>query len=166
MTMRNDKIDVIAFQEHNVHRQDTRTLETHKHTALSLGYKLFLAPTATNMQIGGTAILVAQSLLDEEATATFSHSHPKGNSIRIKLAVPTIGNLDLWSIYAPADSTLRRDCFLRMAPFVKPNSILMGDFNCVEDIALDTRRSSITPYDNAGADILTYISVLTNLQTK
>eukprot|EP00965_Chrysotila_dentata_P149015 4922058-Pleurochrysis_carterae.AAC.1 len=50
-----------------------------------------------------------------------------------------------------------------MAPFVKPNSILMGDFNCVEDIALDTRRSSSTPYENTGADILTYISVLNQL---
>eukprot|EP00965_Chrysotila_dentata_P194173 6176202-Pleurochrysis_carterae.AAC.1 len=114
------------------------------------------------MQIGGTAILVAQTLLDEGVIAAFSHSHPKGNSIRIKLAVPTMGNLDVWSIYAPADSTLRRDFFLRMAPFVKPNSILMGDFNCVEDIALDTRRSSSTPYDHAGADILTYISDITS----
>eukprot|EP00965_Chrysotila_dentata_P260421 6213901-Pleurochrysis_carterae.AAC.1 len=50
-----------------------------------------------------------------------------------------------------------------MAPFVKPNSILMGDFNCVEDITLSTRRSSNTPYENTGADILTYTSVLNQL---
>eukprot|EP00965_Chrysotila_dentata_P054612 1812994-Pleurochrysis_carterae.AAC.1 len=50
-----------------------------------------------------------------------------------------------------------------MAAFVQSNSILMGDFNCVEDVAMDTRRSANTQYENTGADILTYISVLNNL---
>eukprot|EP00965_Chrysotila_dentata_P070492 2329796-Pleurochrysis_carterae.AAC.1 len=126
--MRNNKIDVIAFQEHNVHRQDARTLESHKHAAQSLGYKLFLAPTATSMQVGGSAILVAQSLLDDGVIATFSHSHPKGNSIRIKLVVPSIANLDVWSIYAPADSMLRREFFSKNGTFCETKFDFNGRF--------------------------------------
>eukprot|EP00965_Chrysotila_dentata_P114949 3799477-Pleurochrysis_carterae.AAC.1 len=51
-----------------------------------------------------------------------------------------------------------------MAAHVNPESILMGDFNCVEDVALDTRRSANTPYENTGADVLTYIKVYNKLE--
>eukprot|EP00965_Chrysotila_dentata_P201027 6180338-Pleurochrysis_carterae.AAC.2 len=44
-----------------------------------------------------------------------------------------------------------------MAAHVNPESLLMGDFNCVEDVALDTHRSANTPYANAGADVLAFI---------
>eukprot|EP00965_Chrysotila_dentata_P054926 1823390-Pleurochrysis_carterae.AAC.1 len=40
----------------------------------------------------------------------------------------------------------------------------MGDFNCVPDIALDTRRVAQSPYKNGGADILTFIALSNSLQ--
>eukprot|EP00965_Chrysotila_dentata_P050267 1665471-Pleurochrysis_carterae.AAC.1 len=113
--MKIEKIDVVALQELNVHRQDRHTIDAHKNAAQTLGYKMFLAPTATPNQVGGTAILIAQTLSDDGATASLSHTHPKGNSIHVKLTIPVIGLLDVWSVYAPADSNLRRDFFLRMA---------------------------------------------------
>eukprot|EP00965_Chrysotila_dentata_P134026 4432192-Pleurochrysis_carterae.AAC.1 len=51
-----------------------------------------------------------------------------------------------------------------MAGHVNSDSVIMGDFNCVEDVALDTRRSANTPYENTGADILTFIKVYNNLE--
>eukprot|EP00965_Chrysotila_dentata_P126606 4186494-Pleurochrysis_carterae.AAC.1 len=63
--MSDDKIDVVAFQELNVHRNNQAVLESHKRTANTLGYKLFIAPTATVAQIGGTAILVSLRLIAE-----------------------------------------------------------------------------------------------------
>eukprot|EP00965_Chrysotila_dentata_P047309 1569810-Pleurochrysis_carterae.AAC.1 len=39
----------------------------------------------------------------------------------------------------------------------------MGVFNCVEDTALNTRRSANSPYQNTGADIITYIRILNKL---
>eukprot|EP00965_Chrysotila_dentata_P014010 464406-Pleurochrysis_carterae.AAC.1 len=148
MRMLDDKIDVIALQELNVHRNNQNVLESHKRTANSLGYKLFIAPTSAVAQIGGTAILVSVRMIAEGSVATFIHSHPNGNYVRIKITNPVFGILYVWSIYAPADGTQRRDLFLKMAAHVNPESVLMGDFNCVEDIALDTRRSSNTPYEN------------------
>eukprot|EP00965_Chrysotila_dentata_P120381 3980586-Pleurochrysis_carterae.AAC.1 len=91
--MANDKIDIIAFQELNVHRNNQRILEAHKHSAFALGYKLFIAPTAEVAQIGGTAILISLRMLSEGSVATFMHSHPKGNYIRIKLTTPKFGTL-------------------------------------------------------------------------
>eukprot|EP00965_Chrysotila_dentata_P030370 1010792-Pleurochrysis_carterae.AAC.1 len=158
-TILDDKVDVIAFQEHNVHRNNQGTLETHKHTAKTLGYKLFIAPTAEVAQIGGTAILVSLQMLSEGSVATFMHSHPNGNYVRVKIVNPQFGTLHVWSVYAPADGTQCRDLFLKMAGHVNPESILMGDFNCVENVAMDTRRSANTPYENTGADVLTFIKV-------
>eukprot|EP00965_Chrysotila_dentata_P065147 2159596-Pleurochrysis_carterae.AAC.1 len=152
MRMREDKIDVVAFQELNVHRNNQPVLESHKQTAIALGYRLFIAPTAEVAQIGGTAVLISLRLIAEGSVATFLNSHPKGNYVRIKLTNPHFGTLYVWSIYAPADGTQRRDFFLKMAAHVNPESLLMGDFNCVEDVALDTRRSANSPYANTGAD--------------
>eukprot|EP00965_Chrysotila_dentata_P113001 3733763-Pleurochrysis_carterae.AAC.1 len=55
--MADDKIDVVALQELNAHRQNIQTVEAHKRTAQSLGYKLFLVTTTEQKQTGGTAIL-------------------------------------------------------------------------------------------------------------
>eukprot|EP00965_Chrysotila_dentata_P114990 3801134-Pleurochrysis_carterae.AAC.1 len=162
--MRDDKIDVIAFQELNVHRNNLSVIEAHKQTANALGYKLFIAPTAEVSQIGGTAILVSLRMISEGSVATFLHSHPKGNYVRIKLTNPIFGTLYVWSIYAPADGIQRRNLFLKMAAHVNPETLLMGDFNCVEDVALDTRRSANSPYENTGADVLTYIKVYNKLE--
>eukprot|EP00965_Chrysotila_dentata_P201026 6180338-Pleurochrysis_carterae.AAC.1 len=79
MRMRDDKIDVVAFQELNVHRNNQHVLESHKQTSNALGYKLFIAPMAEVAQIGGTAVLVSLRLISEGSVATFLHSHPKGN---------------------------------------------------------------------------------------
>eukprot|EP00965_Chrysotila_dentata_P126622 4186763-Pleurochrysis_carterae.AAC.3 len=103
----NDKIDVIAFQELNVHRNNQRMLESHRHSAYALGYKLFIAPTAEVAQIGGTAILVSLRMISEGSVATFVHSHPNGNYVRIKLTNPTFGTLHVWSVYAASDGTQR-----------------------------------------------------------
>eukprot|EP00965_Chrysotila_dentata_P220300 6191696-Pleurochrysis_carterae.AAC.1 len=51
-----------------------------------------------------------------------------------------------------------------MAAHVNPESIRMGDFNCVENVALDTRRSANIPYANTGADVLTCIKVYNKLE--
>eukprot|EP00965_Chrysotila_dentata_P095163 3145535-Pleurochrysis_carterae.AAC.2 len=40
----------------------------------------------------------------------------------------------------------------------------MGDFNCVVDVAMDTHRSANTPYENTGADVLTFIKVYNKLE--
>eukprot|EP00965_Chrysotila_dentata_P253635 6211347-Pleurochrysis_carterae.AAC.1 len=107
--MADDKIDVIALQELNVNRQNIQTVEAHKRTAQTLGYKLCLATTTEQKQTGGTAILVSQKLLSEECTVSTGIRHPDGKSIRVRLNRPIIGMLHLWSIYAPADGTKRRD---------------------------------------------------------
>eukprot|EP00965_Chrysotila_dentata_P072190 2385610-Pleurochrysis_carterae.AAC.1 len=112
MRMIDDKIDVITFQEFIVHRNNQRILESHRQTANALlGYKLFIVPTAEVAQIGGTAILVSKRLLFEGGIATFLYSHPKGAHVRIQLTNPSTGALYVWSIYAPADGTQRRDPF-------------------------------------------------------
>eukprot|EP00965_Chrysotila_dentata_P231136 6198174-Pleurochrysis_carterae.AAC.1 len=80
--MADDKIDVVALQELNVHRQNLQTVEAHKRTAQTLGYKLFLATTTEQKQTGGTAILVSQKLLSEGCTVSTVIRHPDGNSIR------------------------------------------------------------------------------------
>eukprot|EP00965_Chrysotila_dentata_P170602 5631560-Pleurochrysis_carterae.AAC.1 len=113
--MADDKIDVVALQELNVHRQNIQTVEAHKRTAQTLGYKLFLATTTEQKQTGGTAILVSQKLMSEGCTVSTVIRHPEGNSIRVRLNHPTIGMLHLWSVYAPADGTKRRDFFLKIA---------------------------------------------------
>eukprot|EP00965_Chrysotila_dentata_P193210 6175610-Pleurochrysis_carterae.AAC.3 len=63
MRMLEDKIDVVAFQELNVHRNNQRVMESHKQTANTLGYKLFIAPTAEVAQIGGAAILISSRMI-------------------------------------------------------------------------------------------------------
>eukprot|EP00965_Chrysotila_dentata_P125145 4136343-Pleurochrysis_carterae.AAC.1 len=161
--MADDRIDVVALQELNLHRQNSQTVEAHKRTAQTLGYNFFLATTTEQKQTGGTAILVSQKLLSEGCAISTVIRHPDGNSIRVRLNHPTVGMLHLWSIYAPADGTKRRDFFLKIAAHVTPQCVLMGNFNCVEDTALDTRRSANSPYENTGADIITYIRILNKL---
>eukprot|EP00965_Chrysotila_dentata_P137517 4549076-Pleurochrysis_carterae.AAC.1 len=101
--------------------------------------------------------------MTEGCTVSTVIRHPDGNSIRVRLNHPIIGMLHLWSIYAPADGTKRREFFLKIAAHGTSNCVLMGEFNCVEDTALDTRRSANSPYENVGADIITYIRILNKL---
>eukprot|EP00965_Chrysotila_dentata_P009286 302655-Pleurochrysis_carterae.AAC.1 len=58
------------------------------------------------------------------------------------------------SVYAPADSKERVAFFRAIRCSVDDSTILCGDFDCVDDPSLDTRRSSNLSYSNNGADIL------------
>eukprot|EP00965_Chrysotila_dentata_P177782 5872131-Pleurochrysis_carterae.AAC.1 len=58
------------------------------------------------------------------------------------------------SVYAPADSKERVAFFQSIRSSIDESTILCGDFNCVDDPSLDTRRSSSLNYSNDGADIL------------
>eukprot|EP00965_Chrysotila_dentata_P190648 6174023-Pleurochrysis_carterae.AAC.3 len=57
-------------------------------------------------------------------------------------------------VYAPADSKEHVAFFRSIRCSVDESTILCGDFNCVDDPSLDTRRSSSFSYSNEGADIL------------
>eukprot|EP00965_Chrysotila_dentata_P107740 3558966-Pleurochrysis_carterae.AAC.1 len=66
-------------------------------------------------------------------------------------------NLKFASIYAPADARERTAFFHAIRSLIDPSTILCGDFNCVDDPSVDTRRSSNLKYSNEGAEILSEI---------
>eukprot|EP00965_Chrysotila_dentata_P235098 6200563-Pleurochrysis_carterae.AAC.1 len=81
--MREDAIDVIAFQEHNLRAADpaykTRLQQFHA-SAKSLDYKLFLAPVR-NSAVGGTALLVSKTLVEKGFTATACYTNANGRFV-------------------------------------------------------------------------------------
>eukprot|EP00965_Chrysotila_dentata_P167210 5521186-Pleurochrysis_carterae.AAC.1 len=66
-------------------------------------------------------------------------------------------NLKFASVYAPADARERIAFFHAIRSLIDPVTILCGDFNCVDDPSVDTRRSSHLNYSNEGAEILSEI---------
>eukprot|EP00965_Chrysotila_dentata_P143793 4751207-Pleurochrysis_carterae.AAC.1 len=145
------RIDLVAIQEHNL-RKDAKSLNSIHFLANAHGFVFLLSPLPTWKRVGGVGILVRQELYASLENLRF-RSHRTGGLCSLSFRVHAI-NMKFASVYAPADPKERVSFFRSIRCSVDENTILCGDFNCVDDPSLDTRRSSNLNYSNDGADIL------------
>ena len=96
----------------------------------------------------GTVILVSPRQAGSVIRVETDH---EGRLVCILLKYPQ-GNVSLCNVYAPNRSLARRDFFETLSSFVPGSTpcIMAGDFNCVPDIGLDRRGSSVAASPDAG----------------
>eukprot|EP00965_Chrysotila_dentata_P037479 1246655-Pleurochrysis_carterae.AAC.1 len=124
------------IQEHNLHR-DTNCLDSVRFNANKFGFVLFFAPLPRGKRIGGTGILVRNETFAQLNGSRF-RSHRSGGACTLSFTVNEI-DLTVASVYAPADGRERPNFFSSIASMINSSTILSGDFNCVDDVSLDTQ---------------------------
>ena len=148
------KAHVLCFQEINLRRGDAR-LSALVAKADSLGYTAHISCIPRGCACGGTATLVAKSLACSKITF---RTHSRGGTSTTTLIIPTLNTpsrkLEIANVYGSQTGSERVAQFATLRKHVNNKTCIVGDFNCVLDVALDTRRDATSPYPNAGADEL------------
>eukprot|EP00965_Chrysotila_dentata_P128478 4247715-Pleurochrysis_carterae.AAC.1 len=139
------RADFISVQEHNLHR-DSKGLDSIKFLANKYGFAFFFAPLPRGKRIGGAGILVRNETYARLHKTSF-RSHYSGGACTLSFMMNDM-KLKVASVYAPVDGKERPAFFKSVSSMIDSSTILSGDFNCVDDITLDTQRSSDTPYSN------------------
>eukprot|EP00965_Chrysotila_dentata_P122361 4044578-Pleurochrysis_carterae.AAC.1 len=139
------RIDLAAIQEHNL-RKDARGLNSIHFLANLHGFVFLFSPLPNGKRVRGVGILVKQETYAMLENPRF-RSHRSGGLCTMIFRIHSL-NMRFASVYAPADSKERVAFFRAIRSTVDESTILCGDFNCVDDPSLDTRRSSSLNYSN------------------
>ena len=132
-------VHVLLLQEHHLGRADAARATQ---VASACGYTSFWSSSDSAGHRGGTGVLVRADLA---AVTPVVHNDQgdtmSGRVCAVDLVVSDV-SARLVSVYVPIDQS-RRVPFLQglpLAPWVSNNMIIQGDWNCVENHRLDTRR--------------------------
>eukprot|EP00965_Chrysotila_dentata_P200929 6180268-Pleurochrysis_carterae.AAC.4 len=160
-SFRSLNLDFVAIQEHNL-RNDSKEINSRRFLANSHGYVFFFTPLPKGKRVGGASILVKNEVYASMTNPRF-RSHRSGGFCTLSFYLND-HNLRFASISAPADARERVSFFHVIRNMIDSTTILCGDFNCVDDPSVDTRRSSDLKYSNEGADILSEIVTRNSLR--
>ena len=147
-------LDILCIQEHNG-SQDKLT--PWKNLAHRAGFCIALGADRGHSVRGGTAILARKSTFSLENADSCVHCEFSGRLTRMKV-VWEGKQLTFVSMYVPVQAERRKEFLVKLqrAGSLGRNSIVMGDFNCVENEQLDVRyaEDNGTVYDNAHHGLL------------
>ena len=145
---------IICFQELNLKKGDKR-LETFVSKADRLGFTAHMACIPSSVSRGGTATLISKSLACSHVAF---RPHSKGNSSIASLVIPGLSTpsnrLKIANVYGSQDPKARVAQFQALSRHMTSTTAIVGDFNVVLDLSLDTCRSATSPYENEGANEL------------
>ena len=137
-------VHVLLLQEHNFSADKTADAKT---LAARCGYQSAWSSGTGDGSRGGTGVLVRDNLGGMAPVVDDAHGDTLEGRVCAADLVVNDATLRLVSVYVPVDSA-RRVPFLQglaAAPWVCNNMIIQGDFNCVENAVIDTRRRDGEP---------------------
>ena len=150
-------LDVLCVQEHNA---GSSKMKEWQRIAHANGYCIRLGTKGDKRTRGGAALIAKMSTLALTEKDSGKHRDLDGGYVKLACAWQQ-HKIDFVSLYVPSQEQDRKSYLtkLKRSGAISKNSIVLGDFNCVENTLLDVRypEGSNSKYANQHSGLLMHV---------